>query len=194
MGDVWGDYPTWILALATPISIIIGFLIARQQLQQNVTQQNQTLKIEEQKFFFEVNKMLSSEISTMIRNEMYAEIYDKKKIDFTRDGFTKMLDIYLNNLEFICNLYEKGLVSITMIDDFAGMDVSNVMTCESIKQYIFSERNRVDKRLWVIIQQVYNVLHPESQIEFPSEKIVSIKNGITTYADGKRVDSHGTIL
>lgn len=197
-----GDIPTWILAIATPFSIYLGFRMAKgqiilslEQLRQNIQQQKQASKIEEQKFFFEIDKILTSEDAIKIRNKIDNEIYNKVKIDMNESGIIKIIDNYLNHLEFVCNLYQKELISKIMIDDFAGMQIGNVMKCESIKKYIHSEQKRTgEEKLWIMIKQVNDDLYPKSEIKSIRSESPVTKSGITIYPDGTKVDSHGTIL
>ena len=150
-----GDVPTWILAIATPVSIYVGFRMARDQSKQDLAQEKENKKIEEQKIFFKIDEIFARPGNMTIRYMISDEIHSGKPIDITNPHITKMIDTYLNHLEFICNMYKEKIISEYMIDAFVGIRISDVLKCVTIMLYINSERiNENEPKLWEIVETV----------------------------------------
>ncbi|MDE1769028.1 MAG: hypothetical protein KGI28_00560 [Thaumarchaeota archaeon] len=152
-----GDVPTWIMAIATPVSIFIGFLIAKKQLKQ-------TSKIEEQKFFLEVDKRLMHDDNLKISGMIYQEVYKSKTFDISDSDTQKKLSNYLSDLEYACNLYLEEIVSLDQLYTLVGLNITEVMKCESVRNYIKSEREVMHVNdLWIGVEQVSKELESISQ-------------------------------
>lgn len=159
-----GDVPTWILAIATPVSIYVGFRMARDQSKKDLVQEKENKKIEEQKFFLKLDEVFAREGNMTIRHMVNDEIYLGKSIDITDPDVTKLIDDYLNHLEFICNMYQEKIISESMINAFVGMRISNVLKCTTIRLYINDERIRTEEpSLWEALEIVGNELASKSQ-------------------------------
>ena len=148
MTDYWGDIPSWIMAIFTPISIFVGFIIARQQL-------IQTKKIEEQKFFFEINQVFMKKEYREISNRIYNEIYHSKPFDVQDENTERDLTNYLSELDYLCNLYVEGILSKKQLASLEGLQIVEAMKSESVRNYITNERTATkEPDLWGTVEEV----------------------------------------
>ncbi len=177
MNSIWGDVPTWVLAIATPLSILVGFWIAKQQIKQ-------TSKIEEHKIFREIDKNFRQDANKEIQEFIYQEVYKSKTFQIINRDIERKLYNYLNDLEYVCNLYLEGLVSKKQLDFFMGLSIVESFKSKSIREFIKSERKLTQAEdLWIAVEKVAK----EFDSTLPS---ISTQNEPTAKV-GFTSDSHG---
>jgi hypothetical protein len=151
-----GDVPSWIMAIATPFSIFIGFWIARKQLKQNA-------KIEEQKFFLELDHIFTKVENKKISRSIYDELYNSKNFEINGSDIESDVSNYLSDLEYVCNLYREGILSKIQLDDLYGLQITEAIKCKSVKNFIDKEREKTKvKDLYEKVEKVAKELEPKS--------------------------------
>jgi len=152
-----GDVPTWIMAIATPFSIFIGFWIAKKQLKQNA-------KIEEQKFFLELDHIFTKVENKKISRSIYDGLYNSKNFEINGSDIESDISNYLSDLEYVCNLYQERILSRRQLDDLYGLQITESIKCKSIKNFIDKEREKTKvKDLYEKVETVAKELESNSQ-------------------------------
>ncbi|HXG73322.1 MAG TPA: hypothetical protein VNK44_00695 [Candidatus Nitrosotenuis sp.] len=153
--DIWGDIPSWIIAIATPISILVGFHYAKKQLMH-------TKKIEEQRFLFELDKLFMSNEHREISRNIYNEIYRSQPFHIDEDMRGKLSN-YLSDLEYLCNLYEEDIVTKDQLESLEGMQIIEAFRSDAVKSFIEEERITTNEPdLWSTAEKVAKELDKTS--------------------------------
>ena len=163
------------MAIATPTSIFVGFLIARRQLenakQEIVNAKDQLIEIQKQvalaetqlkytkedqekqtKFqqanlFFTINEIFLKPEYRKVSSAIYEEVYEGKKLKLTKK-MIKSLTNYLNDLEFLADLWTRDILTLEQIDVLNGLQVTQTMKSTTVVNFIKKEEEKMQVDLY----------------------------------------------
>lgn len=179
------------MAVATPTSIFVGFLIARRQLENakeeivnaknqlgeiqkqvglaetqlkytKEDQEKQT-KFEQAKLFLTINEIFLKPENRLVSRAIYKEVYENIIFQLT-PTMKRNLNNYLNDLEFLADLWDRKILSIDQIDVVNGLQVIQTMKSSIVGDFIQKEEKKINYELYGGLRNLNSAL-----IEFQTQ-------------------------